>query len=259
MQATWTDAYLRRLGYSGARTPSLEVLRALHELHLLHVPFENLDIHWQRPIVVEETRFIRKIVEERRGGFCYELNGAFGALLRELGFAVTNLSARVPKSSGEGLGPPFDHMALLVTLDDGSRWLADVGFGDSFFSPLRLDTTEPQRDRNGIYRFEREDDDWRCLSKRGDAWALEYLFSLEPHALGDYAPMCDFQQFSPESAFTKKRICSIATATGRVSLTDSKLIITHGAVKDEIPVPAAEWLRVLEETFGIQPPLSSGA
>ncbi|HEX2834037.1 MAG TPA: arylamine N-acetyltransferase [Thermoanaerobaculia bacterium] len=259
MPATWTDAYLRRLGYGGARTPSREVLRELHELHLLRVPFENLDIHWQRPIVVDEMRFIRKIVEGRRGGFCYELNGAFGTLLRELGFEVAHLSARVPKSQGEGLGPPFDHMALLVTPGDGSRWLADVGFGDSFFSPLTLDNTEAQRDRNGIYRIERDGDDWRYLSKRGEAWALEYLFSLEPHALDEFAPMCDFQQSSPDSAFTKKRICSLATENGRVSLTDSKLIITHGEVKEEIPVPAAEWARVLEETFGIEPPLSSGA
>jgi N-hydroxyarylamine O-acetyltransferase len=259
MPATWTDAYLARLGYTGARTPSLDVLRALHERHLLRVPFENLDIHWKRPIVVDEAAFLRKVVEERRGGFCYELNGAFGALLRALGFEVANLSARVPKSTGEGLGPPFDHMALLVTLDDGSRWLADVGFGDSFFSPLSLDTREEQTDRNGVYRFEQDGEDWRYLSQRDAGWSLEYLFSLEPHALHEFAPMCDFQQYSAESGFTKKRVCTLATETGRITLADSKLIVTTGRSKEEVPVSTAEWSRVLEETFGIRPPLSSPA
>jgi len=115
------DAYLSRIGYTGAREPTLAVLRALHVRHLLAVPFENLDIHWKRPIVVDTERFLRKIVDERRGGFCYELNGAFAWLLRQFGFDVSLLSGRVPTADG-GLGPPFDHMALLVTID-GKRWL----------------------------------------------------------------------------------------------------------------------------------------
>ncbi|MGN6186929.1 MAG: arylamine N-acetyltransferase family protein [Thermoanaerobaculia bacterium] len=252
MPEPFTDAYLARIGYTGAPTPSLDVLRALHEQHLRSVPFENLDIHWKRPIVVDEARFIRKIVEQERGGFCYELNAAFSALLRSLGFSVKYLQAQVPMSEGEGLGPPFDHMALLVTLDDGSRWLADVGFGDSFLLPLSLDTTEPQHDRHGIYRLEFDDDAVRYFAMHEDEWSLEFLLSLEPHALHEFAPMCDYQQYSPDSHFTKRRICSMVTDTGRVTLADSKLILTANGAKHEIPVSAAEWPHVLEETFGIR-------
>lgn len=82
-------AYLRRIGYSGSVAPNAETLREIHRAHLFAVPFENLDIRWGREIRVDEEAFIRKIVEYRRGGFCYELNGAFGTLLRTLGFRVT--------------------------------------------------------------------------------------------------------------------------------------------------------------------------
>ena len=239
---TDVDAYLARIGYTGPREPTLATLRALHVRHLLAVPFENLDIHWKRPIVVDTQRFLHKIIEERRGGFCYELNGAFAWLLRELGFDVTLLSGRVPTADG-GLGPPFDHMALLVTID-GKRWLADVGFGDFSLHPLNLDAG------NGEYEI-----------VRGEEWGVrrngrtEYLFSLEPHELPEYAPMCDYQQYSPESSFTKKRVCTLATEWGRITLADAKLIITRDGVREEVPVAPDEWDRVLSESFGIQPPV----
>jgi arylamine N-acetyltransferase len=103
---------------------------------MLAVPFENLDISLGRKIICDESRFLHKIVNERRGGFCYEMNGAFAELLRALGFKVTLLSARV--SGGDGSeGPEFDHLALRVDLDQ--PWLADVGFGDSFVEPLLLE------------------------------------------------------------------------------------------------------------------------
>src|SRR5258708_24874467 len=131
------DAYLRRIRYAGETEPSQNTLRSLHRSHMFAVPFENLDISLGRKIICEENRFLHKIVDERRGGFCYEMNGAFAALLRELGFQVTLLSARVSEGDGRN-GPEFDHMALRVELDE-EDWLADVGFGDSFVEPLRLE------------------------------------------------------------------------------------------------------------------------
>ena len=129
-------AYLDRINDAGPLDPSAATLRRLHVAHLLSVPFENLSIHWREPIVLEDGALFEKVVRRRRGGFCYELNGLFAALLRALGFHVTMLSAGV--ASGEGkFGPEFDHMALLVTLPE--RWLVDVGFGDSFREPLLLD------------------------------------------------------------------------------------------------------------------------
>src|SRR6266849_8664811 len=125
-------AYLRRIGYTGPVTATLPTLRQIHRAHLLAVPFENLDIPLGHPIVCDEDTFVRKIVERRRGGFCYEMNGAFAALLRTIGFEGTLLSARASRKDGS-YGPEFDHLALRVDLD--APWLADVGFGDSFLDP----------------------------------------------------------------------------------------------------------------------------
>ena len=143
------DAYLQRMGYYGDRSPTLETLRALHRAHLLSVPFENLNIGLGWPILTTEDALFQKIVVGRRGGFCYELNGLFAALLRVLGFDVTLLSARVVNGAGE-VGPEFDHLTLLVQLEE--CWLADVGFGDSFIEPLRLHEPEAQVQESGAYR-----------------------------------------------------------------------------------------------------------
>ena len=131
-----TKAYLERINYHGSLASTAETLRELQVAHLLAVPFENLSIHAKQPIVLEVEALYTKIVEHRRGGFCYEANGLFAALLRALGFEVTMLSAEVANAEG-GFSPDFDHMALMVSLEQ--RWLVDVGFGDSFREPLLLD------------------------------------------------------------------------------------------------------------------------
>jgi arylamine N-acetyltransferase len=127
-----TEAYLKRINYTGSLVPNRSTLRSLQVAHLLNVPFENLSIHSGEPIVLDDDALFRKIVENRRGGFCYELNGLFAALLRGLGFDVSMLAAEVAKDGG-GFSPNFEHMALMVTLAE--PWLVDVGFGDSFWSP----------------------------------------------------------------------------------------------------------------------------
>src|SRR6476660_7309603 len=109
------QAYLRRINYHGEQAPTAAVLRDLHRAHLLAVPFENLDIHLGRPIVLDQAALFDKIVRRRRGGFCYELNGLFGLMLRQLGFDVTLLAAGVARADG-GFGPEFDHLTLLVRI-----------------------------------------------------------------------------------------------------------------------------------------------
>ena len=244
------DEYLSRIGYVGPRDATAATLRALHERHLLSVPFENLDIHLGREIVTDEQRIVDKVVAERRGGFCYELNGAFAALLRALGFDVTMLSARVPRADGT-TSPEFDHMTLLVHID-GERWLADVGFGECFLHPLRLDERGEQHDPAGTFRIEQRDDrDWLLSSSSHP----EYLFSLEPHTLADYAGMCHYHQTSPQSSFTQKRVCTLATATGRITLRDDRLIVTENGAKHEEPIEDnAAWRAVLRARFGVEVP-----
>src|SRR5215213_9188134 len=113
-QSMDVQAYLRRINYRGEFAPTAAALRELHRAHLLAVPFENLDIHLGRPIVLEQQALFDKIVTRWRGGFCYELNGLFALLLRDLGFNVTLLAAGVARADGS-FGPEFDHLTLLVT------------------------------------------------------------------------------------------------------------------------------------------------
>src|SRR2546427_9779537 len=144
-----SKTYMERIGYRGPLRPSVEVLRKLHRRHMLSVPFENLDIHLGRPIILSGNAFYDKIVKHRRGGFCYELNGSFASLLKKLGFKVSMLSARVARKGG-GFSPDFDHMTLMVQLKE--PWLAHVGFGDSFTEPKRLDITGLKPDHREDYQ-----------------------------------------------------------------------------------------------------------
>jgi N-hydroxyarylamine O-acetyltransferase len=183
------DRYLARIGYSGSREPTVETLRAIHRQHMFTVPFENYDIG-RRPIVIDENAFVAKIVEKHRGGFCYELNGAFAALLRALGFHVELLSAGVARETG-GFGPDFDHLALLVTID-GSNWLADVGFGDSFVEPLHFEADTNQLDPAGVFRISADAATGMFVLQRleKDEWRDQYRFTLASHKLNEYAGMC---------------------------------------------------------------------
>jgi N-hydroxyarylamine O-acetyltransferase len=218
----------------------------------MSVPFENLSIHAGEPIVLEEDALFTKIVDQRRGGFCYECNGLFAGLLRALGFDVAMLAAGVAKRDG-GFGPIFDHMTLMVTLED--RWLADVGFGESFVEPLLLDTRSEQRQGTRSFRIIAVEDHL-VLMRRNDSedWEPQYRFTLQPYTFPDYEEMCRFHQTSPDSHFTKSVICSRATKDGRITLSDMRLITTSGPqrLRNEQTLPGREeYDRLLRDEFGI--------
>jgi N-hydroxyarylamine O-acetyltransferase len=244
------DAYLKRINYSGSLEPTAETLRALQVAHLFAVPFENLSIHAGEPIVLNEDALFGKIVENRRGGFCYEANGLFASLLRALGFEVAMLSAGVATRDG-GFGPDFDHMTLMVTLAE--RWLVDVGFGDSFLEPLLLDSRDEQV--QGTRAFRIIEDNSRLILQRRDAggdWVPQYRFTLQPHTFADYEQMCHFHQTSPESHFTKAPLCSLATADGRITLTGLRLITTSIQQRSEHPLADRDSFdHTLRDRFGI--------
>ncbi len=242
--------YLERIHYHGSLEPTLQTLLALHEAHLLSVPFENLDIHLGRAIVLDEASLWTKIVEHNRGGFCYELNGLFALLLRALGFQVDMLSAAVAKSTG-GFGPEFDHLTLLIHLEED--WLADVGFGDSFRQPLRMQAALSQPQDIGCYRLECEGAFWVYQEWNGvdSAWKSAYRFILQPHVLRDFAAMCRYQQTSPESHFTQQRVCSLATRSGRITLSDQRLVTTIDGKRTVRLLSDEAYQSVLAEQFGI--------
>ncbi|MDX2271987.1 MAG: arylamine N-acetyltransferase [Cyanobacteriota bacterium] len=246
--------YLERLGYQGSLHPTPETLRRLQNSHLLAVPFENLDIHIGRAISIEPQHLFHKIVLQRRGGFCYELNGLLAELLMALGFQVDRLSAQVNRPDGR-LGPAFDHLVLLVHLEH--PWLVDVGFGDSFRDPLRLVADCPQ----SSYRLTCQHNHWRVeQSQPNGDWKSQFVFDLDPHPLSDFAAMCQFHQTSPESLFPKMPLCSIATPTGRVTLSKQKLIMTldstnrteKGSEKKVMTLTRSDYATALATYFGVK-------
>jgi N-hydroxyarylamine O-acetyltransferase len=246
------DAYLKRINYSGSISPTADTLRALQVAHLFAVPFENLSIHAGEPIVLEADALFRKIVEAGRGGFCYEANGLFASLLRALGFEVAMLGAGVAKAEG-GFGPNFDHMALLVTLEE--RWLVDVGFGDSFLEPLLLDARGEQVQGSRSFRIVADNSYLRLDRRNPDAdWESQYHFSLQPYEFADYEEMCRFQQTSPDSHFTKGTICSRATEDGRITLSGMRFITTSDSQQlrhERTLMSLEEFHHILRDQFGI--------
>jgi len=202
-----------------------------------------------RPIALGNAQLFDKIVTRRRGGFCYELNGAFGSLLGDLGFRVTMLSAEVAREAG-GFSPEFDHLALQIDLDE--PWLADVGFGDGFRVPLALNDDTQQEGEFQQYRIV-VDSGYRVLLRRDpEGWTPQYRFTLQPHGLEDFAERCRFHQTSPESHFTRGPMCTLATPTGRVTLSGMRLIVTTGKQRTERWLSGeAEYAAVLRQTFGV--------
>ena len=246
------NAYLERIGLGG-RTLAADIssLKLLQRSHLLAVPFENLNIHWKRPIELDTKRFYSKIVEQKRGGFCYELNGLFNVLLRELGFQTRLISGRV--FNGTEHGPEFDHAAIVVTIG-AEEYLTDVGFGAFTATPLRLELDAVQDDPNGKFVIRRFDDIYLEVAKlEAETWRSEYIFQDLARDLSEFKEMCDFQQYSPDSHFRKGKLCSIMTDNGRKTLTDKSFLVTHNGTKRETPVDGDDaFYSILRAEFGIE-------
>lgn len=242
--------YLERIG-AHVGSPLAE----LHRAHLEAVPFENLDIHFQRPIRLDEDALFDKVVVQQRGGFCYELNGLFARLLRTLGHRVTLLSARVATTpDGSHYGPEFDHLSLRIHDPEGD-WLADVGFGECFTEPLRLDERGVQSRAGRNYRLTPDGDGLLLWREAESGWEVQYALSLTPRALLDFAGMCHHHQTSPESIFTQRRLCTRLTPKGRVTLKEGALVVTtDGARQEQALADEDAWRRALAEHFGITPP-----
>ncbi len=253
--------YLARIDYSGPFVPTVETLYGLHASHMYAVPFENLSIvPLHQPIELDQDSLWQKIVEQRRGGFCYELNGLFAWLLKQAGFGVTYLNGRVFSQRGT-LGIDFDHLVLLVTAPGESRrWIADVGFGDSFVVPLVLRQGEqPQGLR--AYRLQSTGDGYVMWQKsyEGD-WQRQYFFDLRPRRFPfDYEAGSAYHQRSPDSSFTHSSVVSRATPRGRITLQKDRLIVTEDGNRTERRVAPGEWRILLREHFGLAIELPEGA
>ncbi|WP_329328828.1 arylamine N-acetyltransferase [Streptomyces luteogriseus] len=265
MNSAQVDAYLRRLGADHPAWPTVDALRELHLRHLRTVPFENLSIHLGEEIVLEEKRLLDKVVGARRGGFCYELNGSFGALLAALGYDVALLAGRVYGDEGR-LGIPYDHLALRVRTVDGGDWLADVGFGAHSHLPLAFGDRGEQEDPGGTFRIVEAGPD--AAGVRGghgtvDAADLDvfrdgraqYRLEVRPRALGDFVAGAWWHSTSSVSHFTRSLVCSRVTEEGgRITLSGRRLTVTAAdGTREERGLEAdEEVLGVYRERFGIE-------
>jgi N-hydroxyarylamine O-acetyltransferase len=193
---------------------------------------------------------LEKIVGARRGGFCYELNGAFAALLRGLGFGVTLLQARVFGDGGR-LGIPYDHLALRVETDDGTGpWLADVGFGDHSHHPLLLDERDDQADPAGTFRLVEAGDGDLDVLRDGKR---QFRLDTRPRELADFEAGAWYHRTSPASHFTTSLVCSLLTADGRITLSGRKLVTTVGGERHERTLETdEEVLAAYRKHFGLE-------
>lgn len=249
--------YIDRINYEGDLTPNLKVLKGLQKTHLLHVPFENLDIHYGNPVNLDIDRIYHKVVVKGRGGFCYELNGLFYTLLKELGFDSTIISARVYDGKKEKFGKEYDHMAIIVRLNK-IEYLVDVGFGEFVFHPLKFEMGKTQSDPRGNFAIEEYGNEYYKVSKiEREATSIEYIFTKKKRVLNEFTEMCNYHQTSPDSSFTQKSLISKPTLKGRITITGNTLKITernalikeHLFAKEEYKKQLQDWFNIEELTI----------
>lgn len=241
-----------KLDFTDNIEPTFELLLILQKAHLLNIPFENLDIYRNKRIYIENA--YDKIIIRGRGGFCYELNGLFYELLKKIGFSVKLISAR-GFNSDKGFGPEFDHMAIIATLNK-TNFLVDVGFGEFALYPLIIELNKLQSDPRGKFIIEEYENNYLIVRKENSsksAFTPEYIFTETQRELSDFTEMCNYQQFDSNSHFTKKKLCTLATLNGRITITGNilKIKTNEKVVESEIK-NEAELNRILMQYFKIK-------
>jgi N-hydroxyarylamine O-acetyltransferase len=244
------DAYLERLGVADV-DPDLESLERLQRAHLTAVPFENLDVYARRAVRTDDVWSVGKVVDRRRGGWCFELNGAFAALLEKLGYRVDRLAATVLYGS---ISPMPTHLTLRVSLD--RPYLVDVGFGDSFIKPLPLDSKGPHDGGSESYGFVFSDDLTTLVTwDDGGAPVEHYRFGSEPRDSSDFEEASTYLQTAPGLQWTQARFATRLLEGGpdRVTLLSDRIKFRRDGVWEEHPVEESDWDRLLGEWFDLTP------
>jgi N-hydroxyarylamine O-acetyltransferase len=242
--------YCARIAYDGPREPTRASLVAVHRAHLLSIPYENLDIHLGRPLSLDPAAMFTKLVDERRGGWCYEMNGTLGQALAAMGFDVRYVSGAVHRGA-RGDAALGNHLVLIVTLD--RPWIVDVGFGDGFIEPLPL---EPGTYRQGFleYRVSVDGTRWR-VDNHQYGGADGFDFTLEPRTIETFAAPCHELQTSPESPFVQVTVCERFVPGGLVMLRGAVLReVTESGVATRTVQDADEYLSVLRHRFALDLP-----
>ena len=246
------SAYLDRIGVSQPVTTDLNGLRILHRAHLVGIPYENLDVQLGRPVTIELPPTYEKIVENHRGGWCYEMNGLFGWALRELGFDVSRGAGGVMR---EAMGDfsVGNHLVLHVRLPEGD-YLADVGFGDGPIDPFRV---APGEFSDGRFQFalSQPDADWWRLHNRAAGGAKSFDFRLLPADEGLLSEKCRFLQASEASPFVQNLVCQRHTQDGITMLRGRVLRkVTSQTSEERLLENADDLLMTLKTEFDLDVP-----
>ncbi len=249
------DAYFRRIGYDGPREPTLGVLSALHALQPAAIPFENLDPLLGRPVLLDLASLQAKLVEGRRGGYCFELNGLFRAVLDAVGFTVTPLIARVrwmaPPERPEG---PRSHMLMRVELAEGP-YLADVGFGGHLLAaPLRFEIDAEQQTPGGRQRLIADGPVHTLQTLLPSGWHDVYRFTIEPAVAADYEVSNWYTSTHPDSIFRNALLMERLTPQARYGLFNDRLIERRDGEAHERMIGPSELGPVLENIFDLELP-----
>lgn len=244
------EPYLQRIGNVDTKEINLETLKQLQGQHMLHVPFENLDVINRIPIPLDVETFYKKIVLHHRGGYCYELNGLFNYFIQKLGFQSNFVSATIHKPDGSW-AKDGSHACLIVELDQ--PYLVDVGFGDSARTPLPL-TGEPRQDISGTYRVTNVGENIFDLQRQESTheWNTLYRFDNHPKQLNEFAEANYFNQNSPESHFTQQEIVTLATLDGRITLSGNNLTFSRNGDKKKTTINDNEKPFILDKYFHIR-------
>jgi N-hydroxyarylamine O-acetyltransferase len=250
------DAYFRRIGYAGNRAPTLETLAALHELHPTAIPFENLDTLRGAPIRLDADSLQRKLVLERRGGYCFEQNLLFAEVLTALGFRVIGLSARVLWDRTDDSPRPRTHMALLVPLA-GEYYVCDVGFGGlTMTGPLLLTTEAEQRTPHETFRIARAGTEHVPQASVRGEWRSLYSFDLQQQLQPDIEVLNFYVSEHPDSPFKSRLMAARRDGNRTLKLRDAELTIQHrNGEREQRTLRGVRELRgVLGELFAIDVP-----
>jgi len=242
--------YLARIGLPDPGDPSVASLERLQRAHLTAVPFENLDVYAGRGVATELDWSYPKVVDRNRGGWCFELNGTFAALLAALGYRVTRLGAAVLL---EGDTDREGHLTVRVDLD--RPYLVDVGFGDSFFRPLPLDAPGPHDGGKALYRFHSIDGRTTLIELGPEGPHAQYRFTDRPRALSDFSSESTRLQTDPSLHWRAGRFATRLLGGGpdRVTLLEDRLKLRHAGVWTEQAVAPGEWAATLDRWFALEP------
>ena len=247
------NAYFERIGFAGSIAPTLATLELIHALHPATIPFENLNPLLGLPVLLDQESLERKLLAERRGGYCFEHNTLLMAMLRDLDFTVRGLAARVVWANPEAIDQKPTHMVLAVDIA-GTTYIADCGFGGlGLTAPIKLRADVEQTTPHETYRLTGGEPDWHLQVQLGEEWRTLYVFTLDERQEADYAAANLLVSTDPASKFVRDLGMALSPSGRRITLNGNRLTTRAAGEPDLVQHlrSVAELRDVLTNVFGI--------